>query len=206
MSKVGFSLVERHLRLILQVGDDDRARFLGRIKQLQRLGFPEGVNIGRGEKLNYTLRHMFQMAVAFELINSGITAKPATRIVSEHWHKFESGIGFVARCATRPGGVSDLLVARVLFNGLSDPDAGCAVVTVEDRASLPSAADRGGHTSIQINLSSLVRAILAKDDTEAQSMVGVFSLIEASSWYRKPPSKDERVWFRANVPEIDEPQ
>jgi hypothetical protein len=200
MSRIGFSYVERHLRHMFDVAEADRARFLGRIKQLQRLGFPEGVNIGRGEKLDYTLRHLFQMAVAFELINSGITAKPATRIVSENWGKFERGIGFVARCATRPGGVTDLLVARVVFNGLVDSDAGAAVVTIEDRESLSSVLETHGHSSIDLNLSSLVRAMIVEKGTETETAVTVFSLIQAASWFRTPPAQDELNWFRAKVP------
>lgn len=59
--------------------------FESRVKQLQRLGFPKGVRIGRGQKMDYTDKMLWELAVCFELINSGLPAATAVQAVQHGW-------------------------------------------------------------------------------------------------------------------------
>lgn len=85
--------LETTLAAYLEVHPDDMPRFRSRIKQLQRLEFPAGVNIGRGVRMSYTAVHLLQLAVAFELIGTGLPAKTATDLVINYWERFESAFG-----------------------------------------------------------------------------------------------------------------
>jgi len=78
------------LAAYLNVHPDKIGTFRSRMKQLQRLEFPAGVNIGRGVRMTYTAEHLLQLAVAFEVIGTGLAAKAATDLVSEHWMKFQT--------------------------------------------------------------------------------------------------------------------
>jgi hypothetical protein len=86
--ELSYARLETALRGHLRIDPDRMGTFKSRIKQLQRLGFPEGVNIGRGEKMVYNASHLFQLATAFELIGAGLPADRATKIVTHNWRQF----------------------------------------------------------------------------------------------------------------------
>lgn len=77
----------------LNVHPDKVGTFRSRLKQLQRLEFPAGVNIGRGVRMTYSAEHLLQLAAAFEVIGAGLAAKAATDLVSEHWTAFQTAFG-----------------------------------------------------------------------------------------------------------------
>jgi hypothetical protein len=78
--------------------DPDRVpTFRSRIKQLQRLNFPSGVNVGRGEKMVYSGAHLFKLVTAFELIGTGMPAQFATQLVERHWDVIAAGYGLAHR-------------------------------------------------------------------------------------------------------------
>ncbi|WP_144036782.1 hypothetical protein [Sphingopyxis witflariensis] len=90
--EMSFATLETTLAVHFGIPPDDYGKFRARIKQLQRLGFPPGVNVGRGTKFAYTVDHFLQSGIALELLNSGLTGKLVTDLVTEHWQKIGAGI------------------------------------------------------------------------------------------------------------------
>lgn len=93
----GLELTYRQLEVTLaaylNVHPDKVGTFRSRMKQLQRLEFPVGVNIGRGVRMTYTAEHLLQLAVAFEIIGTGLAAKAATDLVTSYWERFQAAFG-----------------------------------------------------------------------------------------------------------------
>ena len=87
--KLSYRQLEAILAAYLNVHPDKVGTFRSRLKQLQRLEFPPGVNIGRGVRMTYSAEHLLQLAVAFEVIGAGLAAKSATELVSGHWKAFQ---------------------------------------------------------------------------------------------------------------------
>jgi hypothetical protein len=77
--------LEATLRGHFRISPDRASTFTSRIKQLQRLNFPSGVNIGRGVKMTYTGEHLFKLITAFELIGLGLPAQAVAGLVEKHW-------------------------------------------------------------------------------------------------------------------------
>lgn len=88
--ELSYRQLEAILAAYLTVHPDKMGTFRSRMKQLQRLKFPAGVNIGRGVRMTYTAEHLLQLAVAFEMIGAGLAAKAATDLVSEYWDRFKT--------------------------------------------------------------------------------------------------------------------
>jgi hypothetical protein len=87
--KLSYRQLELILAAYLNVHPDKMGTFRSRLKQLQRLEFPAGVNIGRGVRMTYSAEHLLQLAVAFEVVGAGLAAKAATDLVSENWRCFQ---------------------------------------------------------------------------------------------------------------------
>lgn len=85
--------LEAILAAYLSVHPDKIGTFRSRMKQLQRLEFPSGVNIGRGVRMTYTAEHLLQLAAAFEVIGTGVAAKAATDLVTRYWERFQAAFG-----------------------------------------------------------------------------------------------------------------
>lgn len=73
-----FSQVERALMAMHDVPESSRAAFLARLKHLQRLGFPPGINTGRGRAATYHVEHAFLLALVLEMIQLGQNPERAT--------------------------------------------------------------------------------------------------------------------------------
>jgi hypothetical protein len=82
---VTFGRLEALLSTYFRIDPDRAGTFRARIKQLQRLNFPSGVNVGRGARFEYEIEHLIKLTFAFELLAVGIPAKLATDIVEQGW-------------------------------------------------------------------------------------------------------------------------
>jgi hypothetical protein len=91
-----YGQVETTLAAHLQIQPDRMGTFRSRIKQLQRLQFPPGVNVGRGSKMGYSGEHLFMLVTAFELIGIGLPAQTACHLVTRHWPHFAGGYALAA--------------------------------------------------------------------------------------------------------------
>ncbi len=79
----GFADVEEALSQVHGISDEKRSAFSNRLKHLQRLGFPPGVNTGRGRAAIYYAEHVFMLAVALQLSEFSFTPERTIRVM-EH--------------------------------------------------------------------------------------------------------------------------
>lgn len=84
--------LEAVLAHLIGVFPDKRPRFQARLKQLQRMGFPEGVNAGRNAKADYRAEHLFKLAFVLELLQIGITPERSISFVRSWWDKIRRGL------------------------------------------------------------------------------------------------------------------
>jgi hypothetical protein len=131
--------LEAILAAYMAVHPDKIGTFRSRLKQLQRLEFPAGVNIGRGVRMTYTASHLLQLAVAFELIGTGLAAKAATDLVNAFWDRFEAAFGRAQE--------------MLLFG-----DDAATFVQIESRPPVPSDVDADQIVSVH-DLTSLTRVL-----------------------------------------------
>jgi hypothetical protein len=119
--KLTYGQLELTLASHLHIHPDKVGTLRSRIKQLQRLQFPPGVNVGRGLKMEYTVEHLFMLVTAFELIGSGLPALPACNLVKQHWAHFAAGYALSVLQERELGGEKrDPIVAIVTVRNLHD--------------------------------------------------------------------------------------
>ncbi|MGB3791285.1 MAG: hypothetical protein WA978_00970 [Sphingopyxis granuli] len=203
---MSFATLEATLAVHFGIRPDDYGKFRARIKQLQRLGFPPGVNVGRGTKFEYSIENFLQLAVAFELMNCGLTGKLVTDIVVEHWPKIASGIWMAHERDPNGNWSADGLPCVYLdleVRGLQNSDGKFSRIRIEDDFSRrerdnPFRAQRS-MVSIDLvsftsdvlqNLSTVGRfpASIAHDELKAYSAIAKSlrssKLFERTEWFR----------------------
>ncbi len=70
------SLADMH-----DITSEKRSAFANRIKNLQRKGFPGGVNTGRGTTANYLWEHLIRLGFVFEVLEIGIIPDKAIEFI-----------------------------------------------------------------------------------------------------------------------------
>ena len=80
-----FGQVESILAQFNHIASDKRAAFISRLKFLQKNGIPIRESAARGRASKYTVEHLFQMALALEFQQSGLTPQRATTLVKTNW-------------------------------------------------------------------------------------------------------------------------
>lgn len=100
--QLSYGQLEMTIAQHLRIQPDRIPTLKSRIKQLQRLEFPPGVNVGRGAKMTYTGEHLFQMVTVFELLNFGLPAKTACELTTRHWEEFAGGYALSVLQGRRP--------------------------------------------------------------------------------------------------------
>lgn len=79
-------LADRH-----DVDDSSMVAFRGRLQHFQRLGFPAGINTGRGRSAAYSFGQLVQLSLAVELIQLGLTPEKAVSVLrSNQFAVFQS--------------------------------------------------------------------------------------------------------------------
>lgn len=79
-----FSQVETALASNLGVTEQNRDKFRARLKQLQRSGWPTGVNTG-GTRPSYGARQLLELGFVLELLECGISPDRAVRLIEGWW-------------------------------------------------------------------------------------------------------------------------
>lgn len=72
--------------------------FGSRLKQWQKMGFPEGINVGRGVKAEYGARQIYQLMFMLKLMRVGLTPQRAQRVVIDAWPRLQDAIIETASC------------------------------------------------------------------------------------------------------------
>lgn len=64
-----------------EVREDRRGALKGRLQHFQRLGFPAGLNTGRGRAATYDLSKTLQLLIAFEMLQMALSGEQVVRIL-----------------------------------------------------------------------------------------------------------------------------
>lgn len=78
--KIPYADLEEFLAQTHRVDHERRSALKGRIKHFQRLSWPPGTNQGKGKRVQYGVGQTLSLAVAFELLQIGLTPE---RIVDQ---------------------------------------------------------------------------------------------------------------------------
>ncbi|NJC06857.1 hypothetical protein GGQ97_002650 [Sphingomonas kaistensis] len=89
-----FREVEEVLQRLNRIAESKRVAFRGRIKHLQRLGFPRGANTGTGTRVRYTFPMLLQLALATELMQTGMSPVRIVQTINWSWHDQMGGLFF----------------------------------------------------------------------------------------------------------------
>ncbi|WP_395391606.1 hypothetical protein WBP07_13030 [Novosphingobium sp. BL-8A] len=117
--QLSYSQLEVILTAHFQIHPDKVGTFRARLKQLQRLSFPPGVNVGRGTKMAYGAEHLFQLVTVLELIHIGLPAATAATIVTKHWPHFAAAYAW-AQASIYRNQLRDRFYARVLHSSFKE--------------------------------------------------------------------------------------
>ena len=79
-----FAQVEKALALTNAVAETKRSAFAYRLKHLQKLRFPPGVNTGRGKAAAYDVGHLYLLGVALELNQLGLTPERTVNVINQN--------------------------------------------------------------------------------------------------------------------------
>lgn len=83
--KFTFGQIEELLAVVHRIDPAKRTAFQGRLKHLQRWGFPTGEKPGKGRSIDYSIEHLFKMVLALELIQAGLPPKLCVDLVADNW-------------------------------------------------------------------------------------------------------------------------
>jgi hypothetical protein len=186
MMELTYGQLEATLVTHFRVHPDRVGTFRSRIKQLQRLQFPPGVNVGRGAKMVYTGEHLLMLTTAFHLIGSGLPAQSATALVAAHWDHFSAGYALAALQErrikpARPNKIEPVLAVLVVsvFHDIQfeqgDPDTVAASVGIFDKPALEGQWSLSKHNRNHARWVLSISAILTRVLRIAKESAGVES-------------------------------
>lgn len=81
----------------MEVPDERRSALLGRFQHLQRLSLIEGINPGRGRAAEYRAHHVLVVAIAFEMLQLGLTPERVVHVLKENQDRLRLAIGLAIR-------------------------------------------------------------------------------------------------------------
>lgn len=84
--------VEELLARLHDVHPERRGALLGRIKHLQRLGWPEGTNVGKGSRVRYDTQKTLSLVIAFELLDVGVTPERTVSLLNSQSVFYQIGL------------------------------------------------------------------------------------------------------------------
>lgn len=164
--------VEEVIARIHAVEPARRPALAARLRHLQRLGFPPGINTGKGKRAEYGLDELLLLAAAFELLQLGVTPERVSTVLIEA----ESIVISEAKAAVRA--LTDVGAQRLL---LIDPRSLSSLQGSE-------AAD-DDHLMVG-SLGDVRKRFLSKPTSSARiaivDLMNVVVLIADAVWYLSP--------------------
>ncbi|MCO5794014.1 MAG: hypothetical protein HEQ21_14425 [Blastomonas sp.] len=115
-----FAETERALALTHAIADDKRSAFANRLRHLQRLGFPPGVNTGRGKVAAYGVGEVFLLGVALELMQLGLNPERAVDAITDDLFAVAMGAGMAAYDGPPTGGFKNPIFYYLDPSALND--------------------------------------------------------------------------------------
>jgi hypothetical protein len=111
-----FGDIEKALATVHHIAPNKRSAFANRLKHLQRLGFPPGINTGRGRAADYQAEHVVLLALALELLSFGYTPERAAAAILDSLAELARGVDAL----TNPETWSVTMVCNFAPRGLAD--------------------------------------------------------------------------------------
>jgi len=206
--ELSYKQLEKTLLAHFRISPDKEPTFRSRIKQLQRLNFPAGVNVGRGAKMIYGAEHLLMLVSAFELIGTGIPAQLACNLVTTHWATLAGGYALAA-VASRGGGRAEPILAVIAVKTMHEiqfgrsgsvKPSGVAIFDVFafEHMLRPPNYDRS-KTHIVLSLDTLLREVLTAGRNQA-GIVDAWSRSEVfHGWL--PSGRVPGFYFKGRYPD-----
>ncbi len=113
-----FAQVQFALGFVSQISAKRADAFESRLKQWQKMGFPEGVNVGRGVRASYGATQVHQLLFMMKLLQVGLTPERAQKVVLSAWPAFKDAIVETIIC--RANGEDHLHYCLVQLDALTE--------------------------------------------------------------------------------------
>lgn len=114
---LSFGQVEEVLATANNIASERREAFQSRLKQWQKMGFPEGVNVGRGLRAKYGAKQLFQLAFCIRLMALGLTPERSQEVIVKGWPKFRQAM--IASTERMIGGERPLVYLMISLDALT---------------------------------------------------------------------------------------
>lgn len=92
--------------------------FQSRLKQWQKMGFPEGTRVGKGKRAEYGAAQVLQLVLLVRLLRVGLTPERAQAVIRAGWDRFKGG--FIEAITCQANAEPHLHYFMVLLDALSD--------------------------------------------------------------------------------------
>lgn len=113
-----YALAQFALAFVNGIAPAKAETFNSRLKQWQKMGFPDGVNVGRGVKAEYGARQVFQLLFMLKLMRVGLTPQRAQEVVRSAWPRLQDAIVETATCIANEA--EHLHYCLIQLNALSE--------------------------------------------------------------------------------------
>ena len=191
---VTFGRLELVLSTYFRIDPDRAGTFRARIKQLQRLNFPAGVNVGRGARFEYEIEHLVKLTLAFELLAVGIPAKLATELVEQGWPRIAVAIQLAVGVWSSPDdeNVYCIFAPDLLSDNI---DLQQAVLVYEQNAFEEAAAGDAFKPAamLAVNVTKLMRRLYLQCDHIRMEDWRINS--EVRQWKTMLPELSDNIFF-----------
>ena len=67
-----------------------RGPLRGRVQNLQKMGIPIGLQVGKGKKIDYKREQIYQIVLCMELAEIGVIPSKLSDIIKKHWNSISS--------------------------------------------------------------------------------------------------------------------
>jgi hypothetical protein len=106
------------LSMVAGIAPEKADTFQSRLKQWQKMGFPQGTRVGKGAKAEYGALQVFQLAILVKLLRVGLTPERAQKVITSAWPAFRGGIVEAILCMAN--GEDHLHYYLIQLDALSD--------------------------------------------------------------------------------------
>lgn len=119
-SELPLTFAEAHfiISMVAGISAEKGETFRSRLKQWQKMGFPEGTKVGRGVKAQYGAVQIFQLVLLVKLLRIGLTPDRAQRVITTGWTRFMGGFTEALICMAN--GADHLHYFLIQLDALSD--------------------------------------------------------------------------------------
>jgi len=137
--------------MVAGISPEKGETFRSRLKQWQKMGFPQGTKVGRGVKAEYGAAQIFQLVLLVKLLRIGLTPDRAQRVIKSAWTRFMGGITEALICMSN--GADHLHYFLVQLDALSELTS-------------PGGAD---HMHVFVDVFTDTEMLMAWDDPDEES-------------------------------------